>query len=419
MHAEWLRRAVATYADLLPVEGDGESWNDVITTGKRWPLFKGSDPSRAKGERITESDLDEMISNFTRWLEMEGPIRVDVQHATAQGLTSEETRLRAEIMGLRKVPRDGEQVLQGLFRWTVRGTKEVSERDWRGFSAEIAPPGLVQDKDTGKPLKGNVLVGGTLTNEPFWTGMQPVQLSELLQAQGDGRGMGPRTGHPLAIDEEGPSMDLKLLSEKLGANVTSEDEIVRLYKDLQARATEADKVPGLEEQVQTLTGERDTAQESAQAESGEVVKLSERLGKMEAKLTAEREHQAITRDVDREAVSPAEAGTADEPGIARRIYRDNVQNYTDSYGARPDKFVTGGGPMGHNVEDKNLNKEDDPDAPKTAHLQTHEDATEWLSEQAAAYCEEHKLKYTTPNVRKYAGTIGDEGTRLLNLMMEG
>ncbi|MBT7097739.1 LysR family transcriptional regulator substrate-binding protein, partial [Candidatus Poribacteria bacterium] len=129
----------------------------------------------------------------------------------------------------------------------------------------------------------------------------------------------------------------------------------------------------------------------------------------QAELDGEREQRVFDHDLKRNAVSKAEAGTADEPGIARKIYRTDATLYSEGYGARADNHVTGN-TTGHD------RKPDKPAKDNTNAITEQSAAEVFLCEKADAYAEEHDGVNFTAALAKSVEALGTEGMRLRNLM---
>jgi hypothetical protein len=184
--------------------------------------------------------------------------------------------------------------------WTVAFTeeaaKEVEDGAWRYFSPEMYDEWL--DPATSKK-HDNVIVGGALTNRPFFKGMVPLNFSELLTAEGsvaDIEHSEPGTTDPRVDDKEPDSQDgqgtrgpspviepednmeefLKLLREKLGLEEDATEENVLI-----AASELVAEVAPLREAAATA-GERMTFSERFPAEF-------KRMAALEA---AERENKA-------------------------------------------------------------------------------------------------------------------------------
>jgi len=387
---------------LAEMEADAEcneTWVDVLTLGDTFSLIDGDD----RKAEFTDADFDEIIANHSKLMDIAGAPSVDANHATAMGANGEDTHLRAEIVDVRKA--DGK--LQALFRWTAKGVSEIKDRAFRAISGEVAK---IKDKRTGKGI-GLALIGATLCNRPFMSGLAaPTTLAEAM-ARNLG-GTVPQADTP-AENEEDSEMDLiKMMSEAMGDTVT-EDNAAELLTGLRVKADKADDLETekatLLAETTTLKAEVETLKTSAAESTADAQKYAERIGKIEAELTAEREERVFSHDLERNAVSKAEAGTADEPGIARKIYRTDATLYSEGYGARADNHVTGN-TTGHD------RKPDKPAKDNTNAITEQSAAEVFLCEKADAYAEEHDGVNFTAALAKSVEALGTEGMRLRNLM---
>lgn len=201
----------------------------------------------------------------------------------------------------------------GVF-WTVAFTeeaaKEIADGAWKYFSPEFYD--VWQNPET-KLISSYVIVGGALTNRPFFKGMVPLNFSELLVAEHAGiehsepgttdertddpeppneDGQGTRGPSPVIEPEDNMEEFLKSLREKfkLGEDATEEQiliaasELVTEVEPLREAALRASE-------VQTFS-------ERFPAEHARMIQLEETNRKNEARAFSER--YAIKRQVEGE-----------------------------------------------------------------------------------------------------------------------
>lgn len=338
---------------ILADAGDTETntaWHVILKAG----TTKGRPMSGQDGITITEDDIDKLVSTFAR------ERAVGVHHATARAKSDprysapELSGARGWIKALRRVG----DALEAKIEWTTEGAKLIRDKMFRYFSLEA---GEETNRATGE--KEFVVAGGTLTNDPFFD-LPALVLAASVMADIEQENEQARTRAeiPPVADAPGPEEEdsdmpshLELLSEALGQTLTEDN----LVAHIAAIKTEADKVTGLMAEVATLT-EADakattkiaTLTAANTAATAESVLLAERVGKLEATNTKLDEEHVVEADLARGALAKAEAGTFDDPGIARKVRRAGIELYADSYGSRPDGYVTGGTTRGHNRDDR-------------------------------------------------------------------
>jgi len=385
----------------------GEWWVEVLRVGDFFPLLKGSKRQEVK---ITEALLQEIAANHPRLVAMNGSPRVDANHAVRLDRNGSDTKIRARVP---EVKIEGDKLL-ALFKWTPLGIGEVlDEEAWEGPSAELAE---IQDKQTGQPI-GMALIGATVTSEPYINGltsglMPAVALSELARTHDEISSTVEAPGR----EKEGSNMShLKLLSEALGQDLTEDNMVERIT----ALKADAAKVPTLMSEIETLTSTHAeattkiaTLTAANTAATAESVLLAERVGKLEATNTKLDEEHVVEADLARGALAKAEAGTFDEPGIARKVRRAGIELYADSYGSRPDGYVTGGTTRGHNRDDRASAK-----PAETAGIVEPVKAESYLTVLAAR--EEDQSNALTAVVSNLNEKHAGEGDRLFALMLEG
>lgn len=118
---------------------------------------------------ITEEDIDKFIENFnskTRRID----IAVDMDHQPEKGALG-------WFKELKKVVKDGVTRLNAVIEWTSLGVEMIEKGIYRYFSPEFYFE--YEDPETHE-IYENVLMGGGLTNRPYFKSLAPVQLSENM-----------------------------------------------------------------------------------------------------------------------------------------------------------------------------------------------------------------------------------------------
>ena len=182
--------------------------------------------SMARGYQIIQAE---------RWYSTGAPIGYN--HASLSGaLDAESTKAAGRILEVYTRSNDDDSVsLMGRVQWTAEATRRIRAGEFDGFSIEAVPPSSARSKKSGEALGEWALIGGTLTNEPFVAGMQPVAASEKRYAE-----MGL----------------IKLVSETLAMRENStEAEVLAEVHSLRERA---DRAEALSEALDTVTTDRDT-----------------------------------------------------------------------------------------------------------------------------------------------------------------
>lgn len=188
---------------------------------------------------LTSEDIASMSRGYALiksegWFSTGAP--VGYNHASMFGaLDAESTKAAGRIIEVHtRANEDGSLSLMGSIRWTEEAKRRIRAGEFDGFSIEAVPSALARSKKTGDSLGEWALIGGTLTNEPFVAGMQPVAASEK------------RT-----IDMNTSKISQAL---SLGEGV-SDAQIIAEIESLRERATKADT---LSEALDTVTADRDT-----------------------------------------------------------------------------------------------------------------------------------------------------------------
>ena len=137
---------------------------EVLATGKWEHPYYGT-------IEITEDDVDNFIQNFddkTRKVD----IAVDQEHKPSEGAAG-------WFKSLKKVVQDGKSILKASIEWTGLGKQLLKDGVFKYFSPEFETD--YEDQETHDKFP-NVLLGGALTNRPYFKSLAPVQLSENLFA---------------------------------------------------------------------------------------------------------------------------------------------------------------------------------------------------------------------------------------------
>ena len=117
--------------------------------------------------KIKESEMTEFIKNF------DNGIRKDLPITEGHSVGEEE---KPAIGWFRELVNKGRDGLWAVIEWTEQGKSLLQEKAYKYFSPEFYS--TYEDPETHK-IYTNVLVGGALTNRPYFKGLQAVMLSEF------------------------------------------------------------------------------------------------------------------------------------------------------------------------------------------------------------------------------------------------
>ena len=121
--------------------------------------------------KISEHDIDKFIQNFnsgTRKVD----IAVDQEHMPEKGAAG-------WFKTLEKVAEDGKVKLKAAIEWTKLGKELIKDGIFKYFSPEFDFE--YEDQETHEEFE-NVLIGGALTNRPYFKSLAPVAFSENMYA---------------------------------------------------------------------------------------------------------------------------------------------------------------------------------------------------------------------------------------------
>ena len=199
----------------------------------------GSHYGRASDRRVnlSASDIESMARGYSLiksegWFATGAP--VGYNHASMSGaLDAESTKAAGRIIDVHvRANDDGTMSLMGSVRWTEEAKRRIRAGEFDGFSIEAVPAEGARSKKTGEKLGEWALIGGTLTNEPFVAGMEPVAASEKRN-----------------------EMSFKLISETLALGEGAGE--VEILAEIQALRERAEKADALAEALDTVTTDRD------------------------------------------------------------------------------------------------------------------------------------------------------------------
>ena len=122
--------------------------------------------------RITEDDIDKFVQSFDDGVR-KVDIAIDQEHMPEKGAAG-------WYKSLRKVVEDGKAKLTASVEWTALGKQLLNDGVFKYFSPEFEFD--YEDMETHEAFD-NVLIGGALTNRPYFKSLAPVMLSENMYAR--------------------------------------------------------------------------------------------------------------------------------------------------------------------------------------------------------------------------------------------
>ena len=122
--------------------------------------------------RITEDDIDKFVQSFDDGVR-KVDIAIDQEHMPEKGAAG-------WYKSLRKVVEDGKAKLTASVEWTALGKQLLNDGVFKYFSPEFDFD--YEDMETHEAFD-NVLIGGALTNRPYFKSLAPVMLSENMYAR--------------------------------------------------------------------------------------------------------------------------------------------------------------------------------------------------------------------------------------------
>jgi cation transport regulator ChaB/phage I-like protein/predicted RNA-binding Zn-ribbon protein involved in translation (DUF1610 family) len=132
------------------------------------PVGNWKHPSYGKIE-IKENDLDNFIQNFNNG------VRKGIPITEGHSVGEEE---KPAIGWFKELVNKGRDGLWAIVEWTKEGAELLKSKAYKYFSPEFYDS--YEDPETHK-IYQNVLVGGALTNRPYFKGLKAIVFSELTK----------------------------------------------------------------------------------------------------------------------------------------------------------------------------------------------------------------------------------------------
>jgi len=190
--------------------------------------------------RITEDDIDKFVQSFDDGVR-KVDIAIDQEHMPEKGAAG-------WYKSLRKVVEDGKAKLTASVEWTALGKQLLNDGVFKYFSPEFDFD--YEDMETHEAFD-NVLIGGALTNRPYFKSLAPVMLSENMYARFS----------DLELSEGGEKE--AMTKDELKAQLAEDSEFV-----LPEDATDEDKA-AFEEASTELAEEAENKEEGDEAPEGD------------------------------------------------------------------------------------------------------------------------------------------------------
>jgi len=190
--------------------------------------------------RITEDDIDKFVQSFDDGVR-KVDIAIDQEHMPEKGAAG-------WYKSLRKVVEDGKTKLKASVEWTALGKQLLNDGVFKYFSPEFDFD--YEDMETHEAFD-NVLIGGALTNRPYFKSLAPVMLSENMYARFS----------DLELSEGGEKE--AMTKDELKAQLAEDSEFV-----LPEDATDEDKA-AFEEASTELAEEAENKEEGDEAPEGD------------------------------------------------------------------------------------------------------------------------------------------------------
>lgn len=284
-----------TFSELSVSDGGRTSVIQILRTGE-WnhPVYGRFS--------VTASDLDEFVANFkanVRGVDLAVDVNHDPEHKA--------------VGWYREVYREGE-ALFATIEWTDEGLDQITSKAFRYFSPELFFS--YRDEESGKELR-NVLIGGGITNRPFFKGMQALKMSETENA-GEGAGKSFYILNSTTMKKNFTAIFSELNAlEKIGT--VALDEAKLAFNEL-PEADQATEKPNLE----ALEAKHDaTADADAEAEAAKAKETAD------AEAAAKAAEAAGGEDAPLQASEAVESAVFAETGLSMSQIKDMQRKFSE------------------------------------------------------------------------------------------
>lgn len=209
---------------------------------------------------ITPEIQQEFADNFKRDLRA---------HSSSIGLPIDEEHYsdRGAVGWIKELINKGNEGLFAIVEWNVKGRELIKNAIYRFFSPEFY---FQYEDPEDRRLYNNVLVGGALTNRPYFKGLNPVVLSENLIHK---------------------HMDLKKILEKVFAELTNDEKsfVTSHFNELDeaGKAKFKELEPSETEEEKKAREEKEAADKKAKEEADAKEKADKEAAEAKAKADAD------------------------------------------------------------------------------------------------------------------------------------
>ena len=159
-----------TLKNLVPLIKIGKAFRDPLSVIEIMHAGEWEHPSYGM-IKITEDDIDKFIKSFDDKVRTVD-IAVDQEHMPEKGAAG-------WYKSLKKVIEGGKTKLMAKIEWTKLGQQLIKDGIFKYFSPEF--DFAYEDQETQETFE-NVLLGGGLTNRPYFKSLAPVAFAEDLYA---------------------------------------------------------------------------------------------------------------------------------------------------------------------------------------------------------------------------------------------
>lgn len=191
-------------------------------------------PESWKGSlEITVTDLLEMKSNFDQG------VGLPAKGAEGAPIDYSHEDWKKAAFWIREVEVENGILYATKIEWTPAGAQAVKDKEYKFFSPSFYPAclGMWQNPENPLEMARNVLVGGGLTNIPFFSGLSGLKASKST-IDNDAQG----SMIYISADSKGDTMDLATARKMSPSDVANNEEAKKVLSENKGELTPAEQV---------------------------------------------------------------------------------------------------------------------------------------------------------------------------------
>jgi len=202
--------------------------------------------------KIDDQTIKEMMTNFKKDIRAHSKkagLPVDEEHFSSKGA----------VGWMKKLINRGSEGLFAVVEWNSKGRQAIEDNIYKFFSPEFYFK--FEDPETRR-MHNNVLIGGALTNRPYFKGLNPVVLSEDIIIKEKNRMF--KLSELVTKDIASLSDDEKKFITSKFSELSTGQKVI--FDELKPEKTEEKKEEKTEEEIKKEADDKKTADDKLEAD---------------------------------------------------------------------------------------------------------------------------------------------------------